>query len=709
MTNPIRILLAAVVASGAMVVTVLAPGGAQAANGDYTQILCANPDTGKGVDPEWTANQPPPGIQVLSSDNGWSADLVNDNCGTNALMSPTSALVLHNTAAAAYPTGTWAALSYRVTSPNITLEGGDIYRALQTTNAATSNMKIGQHAGDDTADPTSTPVNPLDTGDATTPTSLNRGLPSDPFAPANRVPLVVRDNRFVITARCAAAINASCNLTAEQWSYRVFGGRLRLHDGSPPTVSDVSGTSVTGDPVGSQVKFTAVDSGAGLYRLLAFIDGTRVAVSALDLDAERCKDVNPPNNDPYEFAAAQPCPTALNVDQALALGSIPEGDHRLQIQVEDAAGNTATVLDRTGYFSTDPTPRLIAPTQPSVTGAPRIGQTLTGSAGSWKYAKFFFRSWERCDEHNSCVPIAGASDVSYTVTESDIGQRLRYAVTAVGSPFKQATERSAMTAAVARDPVPAPEVDPGTDGGGAQPDGGTSPAIAPIALASTAPAGVGAFGAPPAAGTAAGVLVAAATPIKGAKLSLGIGAHRARRATIGYRTRSRLTGRVVDAGGHPVAGAAVLLTSRARAAGAKTVPLRIVHTGADGRFTATLAAGPSRQISARLGDATAMVTVTVKAKIFLTVGRARVSRTTRLAGRLLYAARAGIRLEVQALDGRRWRTFDTTTTGPHGRFRYGYRFKTTAAGRRFYLRVLVRSPVYPFAQGTSRAVRVDVK
>lgn len=75
--------------------------------------------------------------------------------------------------------------------------------------------------------------------------------------------------------------------------------------------------------------------------------------------------------------------------------------------------------------------------------------------------------------------------------------------------------------------------------------------------------------------------------------------------------------------------------------------------------------------------------------------------------RLMHLPRGG-QIQVQALDGRRWRTFDTTTTRRGGRFRFGYRFKPPAAGRTFRLRVLVDSPVYPFARGASRAARIGV-
>jgi len=68
--------------------------------------------------------------------------------------------------------------------------------------------------------------------------------------------------------------------------------------------------------------------------------------------------------------------------------------------------------------------------EPTVTGTPREGSTLTGSDGEWYGTApiSFTYSWWRCG--NTCARIPGASAKSYTATAADIGQRLYFEVVA---------------------------------------------------------------------------------------------------------------------------------------------------------------------------------------------------------------------------------------------------------------------------------------
>ena len=70
---------------------------------------------------------------------------------------------------------------------------------------------------------------------------------------------------------------------------------------------------------------------------------------------------------------------------------------------------------------------------PSVRGTPQEGQTLTGSAGQWLDAlglpctdcKLSY-TWQRCNpDASGCVDIPGATGMSYTLTASDVGRRIR--------------------------------------------------------------------------------------------------------------------------------------------------------------------------------------------------------------------------------------------------------------------------------------------
>jgi len=188
------------------------------------------------------------------------------------------------------------------------------------------------------------------------------------------------------------------------------------------------------------------------------------------------------------------------------------------------------------------------------------------------------------------------------------------------------------------------------------------------------------------------------------------------RAAAPLRARTPLTGRLTDEAGRPIAGALVQLAERHAATGARERFVAAVSTGADGRFRFTARRGPSRTIAVRYfafaGDtaetASARVRLVVPAAVTLRVRPARPGQTTWLTGRLRHLPRSGVELKIQARDDRRWRTFDTTRTRRGGRYRFGYRFKAAAAGRRFALRVLVSTPTYPFAQGASPARRIRV-
>ena len=67
---------------------------------------------------------------------------------------------------------------------------------------------------------------------------------------------------------------------------------------------------------------------------------------------------------------------------------------------------------------------------PTIAGVAREGQTLTGSPGQWTGSPTFAYAWGRCDAPvDECDLIPGATGQTYTVTTSDIGNRLFLLVT----------------------------------------------------------------------------------------------------------------------------------------------------------------------------------------------------------------------------------------------------------------------------------------
>lgn len=74
--------------------------------------------------------------------------------------------------------------------------------------------------------------------------------------------------------------------------------------------------------------------------------------------------------------------------------------------------------------------------QPTITGTPSLGQTLTAAPGTWTGDPTFAYQWVRCPtsggaaDGSDCAVIGGASTTAYVVSSGDVGSRLRVRVTA---------------------------------------------------------------------------------------------------------------------------------------------------------------------------------------------------------------------------------------------------------------------------------------
>ncbi|HEX3805394.1 MAG TPA: hypothetical protein VHV52_01305 [Gaiellaceae bacterium] len=70
-------------------------------------------------------------------------------------------------------------------------------------------------------------------------------------------------------------------------------------------------------------------------------------------------------------------------------------------------------------------------TAPSVSGTPKVGQTLTVSNGTWTGSptSYSYR-WQRCSSSTTCTTIANENGNSYVVRTADVNHTLRAVVTA---------------------------------------------------------------------------------------------------------------------------------------------------------------------------------------------------------------------------------------------------------------------------------------
>lgn len=67
-------------------------------------------------------------------------------------------------------------------------------------------------------------------------------------------------------------------------------------------------------------------------------------------------------------------------------------------------------------------------TLPEITGDPIVGETLSGSDGTWTGGPTFAYQWER-----DGVPIEDATDSEYILVEGDIGAEITFTVTATNA------------------------------------------------------------------------------------------------------------------------------------------------------------------------------------------------------------------------------------------------------------------------------------
>jgi hypothetical protein len=94
---------------------------------------------------------------------------------------------------------------------------------------------------------------------------------------------------------------------------------------------------------------------------------------------------------------------------------------------------------------------------PTISGTPQDGKSLTGDRGKWSNNPTDYNLfWMRCNKTGgSCANIAGANNKKYTLTSVDVGNTLRFKVTAKNADGS-ATATSVPTAVITAAPAPPP-------------------------------------------------------------------------------------------------------------------------------------------------------------------------------------------------------------------------------------------------------------
>jgi hypothetical protein len=194
----------------------------------------------------------------------------------------------------------------------------------------------------------------------------------------------------------------------------------------------VSGASLTGE---AEASFTASDpNGPGIYSAWLVIDGQPQTPVLLNSNDGRCVTQGQTSNGTRSFMSPQPCPRSLSASIALDTASLADGQHSLELLIDDASGNSTVAY--TGQITTNNAPKVI--TAPGVLGSALVGSTLTGTQASFATPEgagalsAITGQWLRCTdaEAKHCTAITGATSSSYSPQSSDVGYYLLYSSTA---------------------------------------------------------------------------------------------------------------------------------------------------------------------------------------------------------------------------------------------------------------------------------------
>jgi len=142
----------------------------------------------------------------------------------------------------------------------------------------------------------------------------------------------------------------------------VYSAEIVLINDAKPIGSVPAGT-LLGDPASgnASLSFTAEDQGGpGVYWVTVQIDGQKVWEGTPNLNEGKCV-THGTVEGARAFEYAQPCPQETEVRTEVSTTSIPNGQHQLEIEVEDAAGNTAVVYDGTITIANNSAAALLSP------------------------------------------------------------------------------------------------------------------------------------------------------------------------------------------------------------------------------------------------------------------------------------------------------------------------------------------------------------
>jgi hypothetical protein len=196
------------------------------------------------------------------------------------------------------------------------------------------------------------------------------GDTSSPMAEANRVvvPSARLGSAVYVNASCSGDVGRECpagqgDSNGFATAMYLYAADLTVEQTEGPHVSAVTGELTSAPAIRGQsdVAFDATDAGSGVYEAVFNVDGQTVQRTVVDDNGGRCRDVGQTSDGAPAFLYLQPCLASASADVPFDSTSVANGAHHLVVDVIDAAGNAAPVLDRTVTIANPPPPGVPGP------------------------------------------------------------------------------------------------------------------------------------------------------------------------------------------------------------------------------------------------------------------------------------------------------------------------------------------------------------
>ena len=182
-----------------------------------------------------------------------------------------------------------------------------------------------------------------------------QGEVGNPFSSSNRV-VVPSNNLGNLYGNVACFSGSTGNVCGNGFgdpsgyavAWYLYAADIVLEQTEGPSAKNVTGPLATEKPLGgtSDVIFEATDPGSGVFQAVFNVDGHVVQEAVIDENGGHCRNVGQTTDGLPAFLYLQPCPKSLTADVGFDTTRVSNGVHHLIVSVTDAAGNAATVLDR---------------------------------------------------------------------------------------------------------------------------------------------------------------------------------------------------------------------------------------------------------------------------------------------------------------------------------------------------------------------------